>query len=330
MSEEGKEEQAIIKNKKQMNKKLLWLSLAVVAVSLIYIFYGLNPETWQYALSKRIPKFIAFVLASGLIATATILFQTITNNRILTPSVLGLDALYILIQTLIVFVFTQIQVVLPNNTINFFISTALMLANSFVLYKMLFYKEQNIYFLLLVGTIMGTFFRSITGFLQMILDPNEFSLLQGKLFASFNNVQNHLLFAAIILVLLAIPFVYDYLLALDVMHLGKENALSLGIDYEQHTKRIFLLVALFTSVTTALIGPITFLGLIIANLSYEVAKTYKHTQLLLFGILFGILFIVGGQMIIERLFDFSIPLSVIINLFGGLYFIYLLVKERSA
>lgn len=316
--------------KKQSKQKLLVLIIAVVIVSSVYLFWGLDPETWQYVMSRRLPKFFAFILTGSMIATSTILFQTIANNRILTPSVLGLDSLYVMIQTLIVLVFNSLSITLPNTTWNFAISTILMLGFAFVLYKLLFSKGQNMYFLLLVGTILGTLFRSVTGFFQMILDPNEFALLQGKLFASFNNIQDHLLLVTALLTLLVLPFIYDYFMSLDVLHLGKENAVSLGLDYNKHTRSIFLVVALFTSITTALVGPITFLGLIVANLSYELSRSYKHTHLILFGSLIGMLFLVGGQMIIERLFNFSIPLSVMINLVGGVYFVYLLVKERAA
>lgn len=260
---------------------------------------------------------------------ATILFQTITNNRILTPSVLGLDALYILIQTLLVFIFTKLGLRTPNAGINFLLSTGLMLCFSFLLYKSIFSQKQNMYFILLVGTILGMLFRSLSGFVQMILDPNEFALLQGKLFASFNNIQENLLLIAFIIVLLTLPFIYDYFSSLDILLLGRDSALSLGVNYSAHSKRIFLVVAIFTSVTTALVGPLTFLGFIVANLSYEVTKTYKHRYLILSGTLLGILFLVGGQFIVERIFNFNIPLSVIINFIGGIYFIYLLLKERA-
>jgi iron complex transport system permease protein len=89
-------------------------------------------------------------------------------------------------------------------------------------------------------------------------------------------------------------------------------------------------VAVFISISTALVGPITFFGLIAANLSYQLFKTYKHKVLISGAIVMSVIALVGGQWVVERLFTFSTTLSVIINFIGGIYFIYLLLKERKA
>jgi len=314
----------------KLQKKMIILSLVALLVAILYVFWNLDLAILRYSLTRRIPRLIALVLTATMIAIASLFFQTITNNRILTPNSLGLDSLYVMGQTLIVMVTTRMRIVTPNSTINFLISTTIMGSFSLVLYRLLFKERQNMYLLLLIGAILGTLFRSLTGFFQMILDPNEFALLQGRLFASFNNIQSNLIFVALILFLLLIPFIYDYFQSLDVLLLGREQALNLGIDYNKITQRIFLVVVILTAISTALVGPITFLGLLVVNLSYEILKTYKHVYLMIGAILISIITLVGGQLILERWFNFSIPLSVIINLVGGAYFVYLLIKERSA
>jgi iron complex transport system permease protein len=296
---------------------------------IVYLLWGLEQTTWQYAIMRRMPIVLSLVLSAGMIASATILFQTITVNRLLTPNILGLDALYVLIQTFIVFIFTTLQLETPSILLNFLLSIGLMLIFAYGLYRALFSQKQQMYFILLVGIVLGTLFRSLAGCMQMMLDPNEFALLQGKLFASFNNIQSGLLVVALIIVLLSVPFIYDYFRACDVLLLGRENATNLGVDYHAHTKRIFLIVSLFTAVSTALIGPIMFLGLIVANLSYEMTRTYKHSCLILCATLLGIIFLVGGAFVSERLFNFNMPVHVVINFVGGIYFIYLLVRERA-
>lgn len=314
-----------------MSQKMKMSMLIVITVvfCLIYAFWGLDSDTWQYVLSKRLPKLAAITLTGGAIAIATLMFQTITNNRILTPSVLGLDAIYIFVQTAIVFVSTTLSSKMINANINFIISTVLMLCFSLVLYRVMFRQQQNLYLLLLVGMVMGTFFRSITGFLQMIMDPNEFALLQGNLFASFNNIQSQLLFAAVVIFLLLIPFVYDYLNKLDILSLGKEQAINLGVEYEKMTKRIFLVVTILIAVATALVGPLTFLGLLVVNIAYELMKTYKHSILFIASIALSISALVGGQLLTERIFNFNITLSVIINFVGGIYFVFLLLSAKQ-
>ena len=65
------------------------------------------------------------ILTGAAIAFSTIVFQTITNNKILTPSIIGLDSLYMLIQTFLVFAFGSTSSLMSKN-INFFISIGLM------------------------------------------------------------------------------------------------------------------------------------------------------------------------------------------------------------
>ncbi|MGL5041759.1 MAG: iron chelate uptake ABC transporter family permease subunit [Culicoidibacterales bacterium] len=309
--------------------KITIIIMISILMCLAYLFLNLDADTWRYVLSKRIPKLIAIILTGGAIAVATLMFQTITNNRVLTPSILGLDAIYQFIQTLIIFISTMIGVTIINSNVNFILSLGAMLIFSLAIYQFMFKKQQNIYLLLLMGVVLGTFFRSFSTFLQMIMDPNEFLRLQNSMFASFNNIQSQLLLVAIIIFLLLIPFIYDYIQNLDVLMLGKDTAINLGLDYEKMTKRIFIIVSLLIAVATALVGPITFLGLIIVNLAYELIKTYKHSVLLIVTISLSVIALVGGQLLTERIFNFKITISVIINFVGGIYFVYLLLKEKS-
>lgn len=313
------------------NKTKIFILIAIsLLVMLAYVFLGLNTDILAFSLGKRIPKLIVMVVIASVIAIATLLFQTITNNRLLTPSILGFESIYLFIQTSLVFFASSIGHFVPNDTVRFVLSTVIMIGFSLILYRIMFKNKQNIYLLLLVGTVIGTFFNSATGFLQKILDPNEFSLLQGNLFASFNNVKTNLVVIAIIIFLLTIPFIYDYFQSLDILLLGKEQSINLGVDYDKITRRIFVVVAVLISVSTALIGPLTFLGLIVVNLSYQLIKSYKHSTLMFGAIFISIICVVGGQLLIERVFDFNATLSVMINFIGGIYFMYLLIKERTA
>ena len=79
-----------------------------------------------------------------------------------------------------------------------------------------------------------------------------------------------------------------------------------------------------------MVGPISFLGLIIANLSRQLLKTYRHSQLVLGTVLFGMIILIGGQLLVERVFVYSIPVSVFITIGGGVYFLYLLLHKRRA
>lgn len=296
----------------------------------IYLFHDLN-GSFDYALPKRAVKVIAMIITGFTIAYATVVFQTITHNRILTPSIMGLDALYLLLQTVIIFFLGSDHLVVVNKQVNFLISIVIMIVFALGLYQFLFKKGgQSIYFLLLIGIIVGTFFSSISTFFQVLIDPNEFQIVQDRMFASFNNINSDLVWLALLLVAVVIIYAWRYMKYLDVLSLGREWAINLGVPYDSIVKKMLIIVAIFISISTALVGPITFFGLIVANLSYQFFKTYKHKVLITGAIVMSVIALVGGQWVVERIFTFSTTLSVIINFFGGIYFIYLLLKERKA
>ena len=318
------------KNNKESDakNKILILGILILIVSGLFLSIGLNANNMDYALSQRIPKLLSIILTGVCISISTTIFQTITGNKILTPNVMGLDSLYVLIQTVIVFVLGSSSVFIVNKKYNFIICVVGMILLSSLLYKLMFKKENtNILFLLLVGMIGGTLFSSLSSFMQMIIDPNEYLVLQNKLFASFNNVNVDILLISIILIILVIPFICDDIKYLDVINLGRDQAINLGIDYDKLVKKLFVIVSIFISISTALVGPITFLGLLVVNLSRQIITTYKQNYLIAMSTLLSVFILVTGQLLAERIFNFSTPVSVIINLIGGIYFMYLLLKE---
>lgn len=318
------------KNKINDKEKLCILGIIAIITISLFLFQGLNSRNWDYNLSKRIPKIIAIIVTSGSIAFSSMIFQTITNNRILTPSILGLDSLYTFCQTVSVFVFGIDSIMMTNRNINFFVSVLIMILGTIILYNFVFKKGSNVFLLLLVGTVLGTLFKSISSFMQVLIDPNDFISLQSKLFASFSSINTDIVFISIIALIVIWIVVRSDIKKFDVMLLGREVSINLGVDHDKMSKKLLLIVAILVSISTALVGPITFLGLLVVNLSYQFFNTYKHTYLISGSILISIIALVGGQFIVERILNFSSTVSIIINFIGGLYFIYLLLKEAKA
>ncbi|WP_060681617.1 iron chelate uptake ABC transporter family permease subunit [Virgibacillus halodenitrificans] len=311
-------------------KKTIILAIVAALLACLYIFYNLTGNI-DYILPRRIIKVVAIILTGGAIAFATTIFMTITNNRILTPSVMGLDSLYLLIQTMIVFVFGSQSLVMMNSKVNYLVSIGCMVVFSLILYRILFKGEKNnIYFLLLIGMILGTFFGSLTSFMQVLIDPNEFMIAQDKMFASINNVNTDLVYLSVGLIVLVAFYFMRYFKYLDVLALGKDEAINLGVPYDHVVKRLLIIVAVLIAISTALVGPITFLGLLVVNVAYEFLKTFRHSYLLTGSMLISIIALLGGQFIVEKIFTFQTTISVIINFVGGVYFIYLLLKENKS
>lgn len=315
---------------KDGRKITLLLGIALVLI-VLYLVLGLNARNWEYALSRRIPRIIATVVTSGAIAASTVVFQTITHNRILTPSLMGLDALFLLLQTILLFLLGPQHQLVFNQNWNFLFVVGNMVLFALLLYQVVFQEiEEDIFFLLLVGLILGTLFQSATSFLQMVMDPNEFSVVQSKMFASFNNINTSVLTLSVIILVGTLVYVIRHSATLDVVALGRDHAVNLGVAYDRLVRKMLIAIAILVSVSTALVGPIMFLGLLVANLAREFLATYEHRYLIGTALLLGLIALVGGQLLVERVLNFATPLSVLINLGGGLYFMFLLGKENLA
>ena len=311
-----------------------WLSLllllaAVVIVSLCYLTYN-TYGNWSFALALRGKKLLAFIFVGIAAAFSTISFQTVTQNHFLTPNILGMDSLYVFVQTVLFFLLGGAQALGQVSLGSFLMNVFLMVFLSTSLSYFLLRKNQSdLFLLLMIGMILGTFFSSISTFLQVIMDPNEYDLLQGKLFASFGNVNSQYLIFVGVAVLIICGILWRESYRLDVLHLGNHQAQNLGIAVNQFQLVLLCLISSLVGLSTALVGPITFLGFIVANMSYQFMKTYRHRELFVAGSLIAVFLLVFGQLMVEQIFHLNTPLSVVIQFVGGVYFIWKIIAERK-
>ena len=312
----------------ELNGFLLVISLAL---AVLYIVLGLNTEFLSFLLERRILKLIAIFVVGYSISVSSVLFQTITNNRIITPSIIGFDSLYLMICSIVVLFFHQLLV---PNVINihifFFITVGIMIVFSRALYRLLFIiKENIIYYVLLSGVVLSLLFRSIYTFFISIMDVAQYDALQRKLYASFDLIQYDLLFVSIILALLTTKYIVPMISDLDVYLIGKDNAKMLGVDIDKVQDDCIKIISVLVSVATVLVGPITFLGLFVVNIVYMIySNSNKHVHLILGSTFLSWIILILGSLLVERVFEFDTNLTVIINGIGGIYFIYLLLKGR--
>ena len=307
--------------------RLLILLLLVLLACVGYMTVGVhfeNQKLFAYAMRIRTPKLIAMLITAFAIGSASIVFQSIINNTIVTPCLLGMDQLYSLIHTAVFFLAV-------NANAAFAVDLAIMGAVATVIYSYLFQKtNHNVLYVLLIGTVLTSFFSSIQTTLTRVMDPNEYDTLLTDLVASFSNVNSAILVLSVaVLALVAFAFRKELAL-LDVLTLGKDQAINLGVDYDRCIRRLLLGVTLYIATATAMVGPLAFLGLIIANLSRQFLRTYRHSQLITGSVLFGMIVLIGGQLLVERVFVYSVPVSVFITVGGGVYFLYLLLTQRKA
>ena len=302
--------------------------LAAAAYMTVDVNFG-NAKLLAYSMRIRAPKLIVMLITAFAIGGASLVFQSIINNTIVTPCLLGMNSLYTLIHTAVVFALGSGSVLAMNPNASFAIDLVLMGITATLIYSYLFKKtKHNVLYVLLVGTVLTSFFSSVQSTMTRVMDPNEYDTLLTTLVASFSNVNAEIIIFALIVLAAVIFFLRRELALLDVLTLGKEQAINLGVNYDRCIRRLLLGVTLAIAVATAMVGPISFLGLIIANLARQLLRTYRHTQLILGSALFGMIVLVGGQIIVEHVFTYAVPISVFITVGGGLYFLYLLLTRR--
>lgn len=313
-----------------MKMKYSLLIVGLLVFTLLFLTYH-TYGNWEFALNLREKKMLAFVLVGISTSFATISFQTVAQNHFLTPSILGFDSLYVVIQTGLFFFFGhQTAGMLGNHLVMFGLNVVLMLGGSMLLFFFLLNREQtNIYLLLMVGLVMGTFLGSLSSFMQVLLDSNEYATLQGKLFASFGHIDTTLLPIASLLIGGSLIFLWSQAPKLDVMHLGRDQALSLGVAVKRTQFQVLAAISLLVATSTALVGPVTFLGFIVANLTYHYLNTYQHRHLFVAGSLIGVLLLVMGQFFVEQVFQWRTTTSVVVEFIGGVYFVAKILKERK-
>jgi iron complex transport system permease protein len=314
-------------------RRLLWLGLAALAAVAVFLGYGVRwgaDGNWSFVLPLRAGKVAVMCLVGYAIAVSTVLFQTVTGNRILTPAVMGFDALFVLLQTLLlqglgVMAFTT----LPPYAM-FGLQVVAMVVFSSLLYRSLFTgNEHSLHLMVLTGLVFGTLFRALSTFVQGLIDPNGFMVLQNRLYANFNTTDTVLLPVAATVVAIASGLGMVWLHRLDVLALGRAQAINLGLDYRRTVTGVLALVAVLVSVSTALVGPVAFFGLLVAHLAYRLMPSQRHRRVLPATALLAVCVLVAGQFVLERRFAFGTALSIVVEFCGGILFLILLLRGPS-
>ncbi len=277
---------------------------------------------------RRLVAIIAMIIAVVCQSLSTVAFQSTTNNRIITPSLLGFEALYSTIHTSTMFFFGARAFISLTNTQSFVIQVIAMVSMCLILYGWLLSgKYGNLQLMLLVGVIMGTGLRSLSSFMRRMLAPSEFDILQAKLFGSVNNADSSYFVIAIPLVVVASILIVAHSKKLNIVTLGKDVCTSLGVNHKRSTIYILILVSVLMSVSTALVGSLTFFGFLVATLSYQFAPTYDHKYIFPMTLALGFLVLTASYFFMNHIFNAQGVVSIIIELFGGITFLIVILRK---
>lgn len=314
-------------------KKLLGNPILLAFIVLVIgcgLYLTLNVISWDFALPLRTRKLIAFLVVGYAVGVSTLLFQTLTHNPILTPSLLGFDSLYVLIQSLLLFFLGMLSYVTLPTVGKFAFEVAVMMMLSVILFRFLFTKHnQDLTRLILVGVIFGTLFRSLSYMVARMINPDEFVTVQAQSYASFTAVNVNLLITSVVLSVATFIYVWRQRFALDVLLLGRNCAISLGVPYHKLSLGILMTISLLVSMATALVGPITFFGLLVCALTNRFCTKMAHGERLILVTLIASSTLIVGQAVFEHVFKMAGVLEVVIELFGGVAFLLLIFMQYS-
>lgn len=279
---------------------------------------------------RRMVALVAMIIAATCQSLSTVAFQSITNNRVITPSLLGFEALYSTIHTSTIFFFGASTFINFSGIGSFIFQVVVMVLMCLILYGWLLSgKYGDLQLMLLVGVIIGTGLRSLSSFMRRLLAPSEFDILQAKLFGSVNNADSAYFSVAIPIVIIAALLLLAYSKKLNVLSLGKDVCTSLGVNNQFSVIYTLILVSVLMSISTALVGPLTFYGFLVATLSYQVAPTYDHRYIFPMALAIGFLIITGAYFFMYHVFNAQGVVSVIIEMFGGITFLIVILRKGT-
>ncbi|QDZ43136.1 iron chelate uptake ABC transporter family permease subunit [Corynebacterium sp. sy039] len=314
-----------------------WLILCAVFVVGVGCAAGLlaykNPVEfgtrafWLIA-KHRLDGVIAMAIVAFCQGIATVAFQTVTNNRIVTPSIMGFESLYRAIHTTTIFLFGAVGFIQASTTGMFVLQIVLMVALSLLLYSwLLTSKHANIHAMLLIGVVIGGGLGSLSAFMQRLLTPSEFDLLTTRLFGSVTNADSEYYPIAIPLCLCAGVAIVLCSRKMNVLLLGREAATNLGVNHKRLSIFILVMVSILMAVSTALVGPMTFLGFLVATLTYQLAGSFDHRYIFPLAVALGFVILTGAYFVMNHIFYAQGTVSIIIEFVGGSVFLFVLLRR---
>lgn len=312
-----------------MAERRLWILAALaLAAALAFMTVGLRGNL-AFALELRAVRLLTLAQVAVAVAVATVVFQTVTGNQVLTPQIMGLDALYIFGQMALVMALGSTGFVALDPRMKFAVEAALMMAMALLLFLPMLRRRFDIGLLLLTGVVLGVLFRSLASLMARIIDPNEFAVVQGASYADFNTVRTELMVAGLAVTAVCTAFVWRKRHLLDIVALGADNAVGLGVEWTRTLAGLLLLVAALVAVSTALVGPVTFFGLLVVALAERIVDSRRHRLLLPAAMLVAMIVLVGGQTVLQHGLGGASTLGVVIEFVGGIVFLAMLWAARK-
>lgn len=272
----------------------------------------------------RIPRATTAVLAGAGLSVAGLLMQTLFQNPLAGPYVLGINSG----ASMMVALSTMLGASFVGNDLS--LVTAALIgalgAGLFILFCSIYVKNKIS--LLLVGVMFGSFAGALVNVIQSYSRPDDLKTFMLWSFGSLQNVTSDQLGIFAGLVFCGIIMTIFVVKPLDLLVLGERDATILGVKMRQVRFLIVLITAILTGVITAFCGPIAFVGLIVPNIVKMLYKTTSHLQLAIGTILVGALLIVLCDIAMQLLSTtIHLPLNSLTALIGAPVVVWIIIRK---
>ncbi|MGL6200992.1 MAG: ABC transporter permease [Lachnospiraceae bacterium] len=280
----------------------------------------MDEEMLKLFVISRIPRLIAILCVGMSLSVAGAIMQSIMSNRFVSPSTAStMDwAKFGILVAIMLFPSANVITKMLISTAFAFLGSLLFIR----LLRVIKLKDQAL--VPLVGMMLGSVVTSLTTYIGYRYDllQNISSWLQGS-FAMILQGRYELLYISIPMLIIALIYADRF----TVASMGSDFSKNLGISYKQVVNIGILISALITAVVTSTIGTIPFVGMIIPNIVriYR-GDNFKSSifEISLLGALFLLICDILSRVLI---YPFEIPISVIVGIIGGIFFLYLILQK---
>lgn len=312
---------------------LSWGTYSLDFASVINTLFGKGSNTENIIIfDLRLPRIAVAIVVGIALSTAGCILQSITRNDLSEPGIIGINAGAALAVVLFISYNTG-SYYNELGDLSIFLMPAIAiigaLITSVIIYALSYNKGITPVRILLIGIGINAGINSVIALYQLILSAGDFNRVltwtSGSLWGS--NLKFFLASAPIIVILYILTLFKHK--TLDILNLGDETAIGLGINVEKERKYLLLLVVGLAAAATAVAGNISFLGLLAPHIAKKLFG-FSHKKILLISAIISVIIIVGADAISRNLFSpIEIPVGITISILGVPYFIYLMLKEKE-
>ena len=114
---------------------------------------------------------------------------------------------------------------------------------------------------------------------------------------------------------------------LNLVAMGRDVTTNLGLHHRREVMIVLFLVSVLMAVSTALIGPMTFLGFLVATLAYQFAGTHDHRFVFPVAVLTAFVILTGAYFALKNIFYAQGAVSIIIEAVGGATFLVVILRK---